>query len=173
MPDVLWRQTYLNFSFTLPCITWQICDRLHNMSGEGNGNPFRYSCLRNPMDRGAWQSQRIRHDLEPKGQQETVTQGLHIYSLTSPMRSLVFMHILIIYPITGICLQCRRPEFDSWVRKSPWRRTWQPAPVFLPGESHGQRSLVGYSPWSHRVGHDLATKPSPPHNMSKCQLSHL
>ena len=29
----------------------------------------------------------------------------------------------------------------------PWRREWQPAPVFLPGESHGQRSLVGYSPW--------------------------
>ena len=32
----------------------------------------------------------------------------------------------------------------------PWRRTWQPTPVFLPGESHGQRSLVGYSPWGHR-----------------------
>ena len=149
MPDVLWRQTYLNFSFTLPCITWQICDRLHNMSGEGNGNPFRYSCLRNPMDRGAWKSQRVRHDLETKGQQETVTQGLHIYSLTFPMRSLVFMHILIIYPITGICLQRRRPEFDSWVRKSPWRKTRQPAPVFLPGESHGWGSLVGFHLWDH------------------------
>ena len=32
-------------------------------------------------------------------------------------------------------------------RKMPWRRKWQPTPVFLPGESHGQRSLVGYSPW--------------------------
>ena len=37
--------------------------------------------------------------------------------------------------------------FDSWVRKIPWRRKWQPTPGFLPGESHGQRSLVGYSPW--------------------------
>ena len=37
-----------------------------------------------------------------------------------------------------------------WVRKIPWRRAWQPASVFLPGESHGQRSLAGYSPWSHR-----------------------
>ena len=46
-----------------------------------------------------------------------------------------------------ICLQCRRPGFDPWVRKIPWRREWQPAPVFLPGEFHGQRSLVGYSPW--------------------------
>ena len=32
----------------------------------------------------------------------------------------------------------------------PWRRKWQPTPVFLPGESHGQRSLVGYSPWDHK-----------------------
>ena len=41
----------------------------------------------------------------------------------------------------------------------PWWRKWQPTPVFLPGESHGQRSLVGYSPWGHkRIGHDLATK---------------
>ena len=38
----------------------------------------------------------------------------------------------------------------SWVGKIPWRRKWQPTPVFLPGESHGQRSLVGYSPWSHK-----------------------
>ena len=42
----------------------------------------------------------------------------------------------------------RRPGFDSWVEKIPWRRKWQPTPVFLPGESHGQRSLAGYSPWS-------------------------
>ena len=43
-----------------------------------------------------------------------------------------------------IC-QCRRPGFDPWVQKILWRRKWQPTPVFLPGESHGQRSLVGYS----------------------------
>ena len=43
--------------------------------------------------------------------------------------------------------QCRRHRFDPWVGKIPWRRKWQPTPVFLPGESHGQRSLVGYSPW--------------------------
>ena len=44
--------------------------------------------------------------------------------------------------------QCRRLGFDPWFRKIPWRRAWQPTPVFLPGESHGQRSLVGYNPWS-------------------------
>ena len=43
--------------------------------------------------------------------------------------------------------QCRGHGFDLWVRKSPWRRKWQPAPVFLPRKSHGWRSLVGYSPW--------------------------
>ena len=46
-----------------------------------------------------------------------------------------------------ICLRCRRPGFDPWVGKTPWRRKWQSTPVFLPRESHGQRSLVGYSPW--------------------------
>ena len=57
-------------------------------------------------------------------------------------------------------LQCRRQRFDLWVRKIPWRRKRQPAPVVLPGESRGQRSLVGYNPWGHkRVRHDLATKP--------------
>ena len=44
----------------------------------------------------------------------------------------------------------RRRRFDPWVRKIPWRRRWQPTPGFLPGESHEQRSLVGYSPWGHK-----------------------
>ena len=46
----------------------------------------------------------------------------------------------------------RRPGFNPWVGKIPWRRKWQhtPTPVFLPGEFHGQTSLAGYSPWSHK-----------------------
>ena len=47
-------------------------------------------------------------------------------------------------------MPCRRLSFDSWVRKIPWRREWQPTLVFLPGEFHGQRSLAGYSPWGHK-----------------------
>ena len=43
-----------------------------------------------------------------------------------------------------IHLPCRRPRFNPWVRKIPWRRSWQPTPGFLPVEFHGQRSLVGY-----------------------------
>ena len=38
--------------------------------------------------------------------------------------------------------------------EDPWRRKWQPTPVLLPGEFHGQRNLVGYSPKCHRVGHN-------------------
>ena len=49
-----------------------------------------------------------------------------------------------------IFLQCRRQGFDPQVRKIPWRRKWKPTPVFLPGESHGQRSLVCYSPLGHK-----------------------
>ena len=47
--------------------------------------------------------------------------------------------------------QCRRPRFDPWVGKIPWRREWLLTPVFLPGESHGQGSLVGYSLWDHKA----------------------
>ena len=46
-------------------------------------------------------------------------------------------------PASAGDLRCR---FDPWVGKIPWRRAWQPTPVFLPGESHGQRSLAGYDP---------------------------
>ena len=44
------------------------------------------------------------------------------------------------------CRSCKRLRLDLWVRKSHWRRQWQSTPIFLPGKSHGQRSLVGYSP---------------------------
>ena len=43
---------------------------------------------------------------------------------------------------------------QSWVGKIPWRRKWQPSPESLPGKSHGQRGLAGYSSWGHRVRHN-------------------
>ena len=49
--------------------------------------------------------------------------------------------------------QMEETRVDPWVRKSPWRRKWQPTPVFLPGQFHGQRSPEGYSPWGCRVRH--------------------
>ena len=67
-----------------------------------------------------------------------------------------------------ICLQDRRPRFDPWVRKSPWRREWHPTPVFLPGKSMDrgawQATVHGFT----RVGHDLVTKPPPPLISERC-----
>ena len=51
---------------------------------------------------------------------------------------------------TCLCRGHKRHMFDPWVGKISWRRPWQPIPVFLSGEFHGQRSLVGYSPWGHK-----------------------
>ena len=65
------------------------------------------------------------------------------------------------------CRRCKRPEFDPWDGKFPWRRAWQPTPVFLPEESHGQRSLVGYSPQGSRVTHNWA------HTQAKGKVSIL
>ena len=65
--------------------------------------------------------------------------------------------------------------FYPGARKPPWRRKWQPTPVFLPGESHGQRSLVGYSLWGSKwVGYDWATKQQQQVKTQKddCALSH-
>ena len=49
----------------------------------------------------------------------------------------------------SIC-QCRKCRFNPWAGKIPWRRKWQPTPVFWPRKSHEQRSLAGYSPWGHK-----------------------
>ena len=55
--------------------------------------------------------------------------------------------------------QCRRHRLDPWVRQIPRRKKWQSTPVFLPGKSHGQRSLAGLSPWGHkRVRHTLVIR---------------
>ena len=50
----------------------------------------------------------------------------------------------------SVCLQYRRPGFDSWVGKVPWRRKWQSTSALSPGKSHGRRSLIGYSPWGSK-----------------------
>ena len=46
--------------------------------------------------------------------------------------------------------RCKRRRLDSWLRKIPWRRAWQPTPVLVPGKSHWQKSLIGCSPWGHK-----------------------
>ena len=49
----------------------------------------------------------------------------------------------------------RKHRFDPWVRKIPWRKTWQPTAVFLPGKSHQQRSLASYNPWGLKESDQL------------------
>ena len=61
---------------------------------------------------------------------------------------------------------------QSLIKKIPWRRTWQPSPVLLPGKPHGQRNLAGYSPWGcKRVGHNLATKYTQTHQWLRLHAS--
>jgi len=52
--------------------------------------------------------------------------------------------------VKNLPASARDPDLISWVGKIPWRNKWQPTPVFLPGKSCGQRSLVGYSPRGHK-----------------------
>jgi len=60
--------------------------------------------------------------------------------------------------VKKIHLQCRRHGFDPWVQEIPWKRKWQPTPVFLPREPQGKKNLGGYSPWGCRISHNLAVE---------------
>jgi len=93
------------------------------------------------------------------------TQGLSPYLLCLPYLQAGFLPLappgkpMCLYTYrrlswSRIRLLCGRPGFDPSVGKIPWRRERQPTPVSLPGESHGQRSPMGYSPSGLRVGHD-------------------
>ena len=69
--------------------------------------------------------------------------------------SLIIGAFLVAQMVKKIHLQCRRSRFEPWVGKTPWRRDWKPTPVFLLGEFHGQKSLVGYKSMGlQRVRHD-------------------
>ena len=99
----------------------------------GNGNPLQYSCLENP-----WTE-------EPGGLQSTGSQSQTPLSMHTTL-SLGFSG-----GASGKESSCqhrrhKRRSFETWVEKIPWKRRWQPTPVFSSGESHGQRSLAGYDP---------------------------
>ena len=72
------------------------------------------------------------------------------------------------------CRRCKRCRFDPWVGKMPWRRKWHPTPIFLPGTSHAQRSLVGYSPRGCKESDATERLSTQPHkNMWLLLLSHF
>ena len=96
----------------------------------------------------------------------------------------VYMCIIFVFTFEWYSLQCERPGFDPWAGKIPWRRTRQPTPVFLPGESHGQRSLLATVPmdrlrqnrtWLKRLStvHMLTTIPPTLHWLTSLSLSFL
>ena len=113
----------LHFDFSLSCI------------GEGYGNPLQCSCLENPRDGEAWWAA-----VYGVAQSRTQLKWRSSSSSSNPRW---------LSDKESTC-QCRRLRFDPWVGKIPWRRKWQPTSVFLPGKSHGERNLVGYSPWAHK-----------------------
>ena len=113
------------FHFSLSCI------------GEGNGNPLQCSCLENPRVGGPWWA-----TVYGVAQSRTRLKWL---SSSSSIACLGFPGGASGKEPACQCRRLKRCWFDPWVGKLPWRKPWQPTPVFLPGESHGQRSLVGYS----------------------------
>ena len=112
--------------------------------GGGNGNPLQYSCLENSMNRGTWatvhevaKSQTTEHNSKQLGNKTLVKSRALIYkshstafAFLSPSPSWSAVATPYVLVELGTCL------------KQHWRRKWQPIPVFLPGESHGQRSLA-------------------------------
>ena len=103
---------------------------LGTSTGEGKGYPLQYSGLQNSMDC-------IAHGVTKSWIRLNNFHRHHSYYFGLPRW------------LSGkeFACQCRRHRFSLWVRKTPWRRKWQPTPVLLPGKSFRHRSLAGYSPW--------------------------
>ena len=82
----------------------------------------------------------------------SISSQCHLPLPTASLKRQRLLWLLQKHDMEGWIVFCqgRKCGFDPWVGKIPWRRKWQPAPIFLPGKSHGQRSLVGCSPLSHK-----------------------
>ena len=72
--------------------------------------------------------------------------GVYIIGLHTVYSGYYSQVALVVKNVPAKARRCKELRFDPWVRKIPWRRARQPTPVFLPGESRGLRSLVGFSP---------------------------
>ena len=117
-------------------------------------------------------------------EQEVWTQGVRVCPWETPQGSIRFHNNwnnnCLGNPINGLlwwhsgkdsACQRRRPGFNFWVGKIPWRRKWLSTPVFWPGKSHGQRSLAGYSPWGHKESDIKKTKTNKQKTKSQIWLS--
>ena len=105
--------------------------------------------------RRKWQPTPVFLPGESHGQRSLVDYSPRVAKSQTPLSDFTSLH----FSSKKSTCQCWRCRFNPWVRKIPWRRKWQPTPIFLPGKSHRQGSLASYSPWGHkRVGHNLVTK---------------
>ena len=130
--------------------------------GEGNGNPLQYSCLENPMDRGAWQT--TVHGVAELDTTEWL-RYFHYHSQGFPSGSTV----------KKFTCQCRRCRFYPWVGKIPWRRKLKPTPIMLLGEVPWTEESSGPQSMGSQV-HEHALpftylKPSIPTNPKCRELS--
>ena len=127
---------WLHIHFSLSCI------------GEGNGNPLQCSCLENPRDSGAWWGA-VYGVTQSRTRLKRLSSGSSRHPMGIPGGASD-------KEPTCQWRRRKRPGFDAWVGKIPWRRAWQPTPVFLSRESQGQRRIPGglQSMGSQRVGHD-------------------
>ena len=182
--------TLCHIVFLCVCGFWAHLGLPSGSDGEGDGTPFQYSCLENPMDGGAWWAA-VHGVMKSQTQLSDFTFTSHFDALEKVMGSLQCSCLenprdggawwAAIYGVTlsqtqmkwlssssgsegkkSACnpgdpsaiqetqVQSRRPRFNPLVRKIPWGKEWQPTPVFLPGEFHGQRSLGDYNPWGQR-----------------------
>ena len=159
-------------------VDYAASERLHfslSCIGEGNGNPLQCSCLENPGtgEPGglpSMGSHRVGHDWS-----NLAAAAVYICQSQSPspsyFPSLLGIHMFVLHICVSIsalqisssipffwaslvaqmieklpAMQKTRVWFLGW--EDPLEKVWQPTPVFLPGEFHGQKSLVGYTPWS-------------------------
>ena len=132
----------------------------------GRHESLQYSCVENPRDKGAWWP--TAHRVAESDMTEAISlirvfqdndafmllccwNFYHKYKWVEVILLVVSLNLLHLW-ISGkeSACQCGRCGFSSWVGKILWWRKWQVTPVFLPGKSHGQWSLVGYSSWSRK-----------------------
>ena len=116
---------------------------------------------------------RDRREFAPSHWIFSVADTMHQKKRPASSIQLAWKEFMVAAQGSRTCLQCRRPGFNPWVRKIPWRKARQPTPVFLSGKSHGQGSLVGYSPQACKESDMTEARSDWVHTHTNTYLMHL